>query len=69
MALMSQPSKLLAKFLMAWVREPGGVDQRLRVSGVVTPPRGLLCLGTHKAVSYGAPGMETRDTCPAPSIA
>lgn len=61
MALMSQPSKLLAKFLMAWVREPGGVNQRLRVSGVG--------LGAHMAVSYGAPGMETRDTCPAPSIA
>lgn len=34
MALMSQPSRLLAKFLMAWVREPGGVNQRLMVSGV-----------------------------------
>lgn len=34
MALTSQPSKLLAKFLMACVREPGGVNQRLMVSGM-----------------------------------
>ena len=40
MALMSQPSRLLAKFLMAWVREPGGVNQRLMVSGVSTLPVG-----------------------------
>lgn len=52
MALMSQPSRLLAKFLMAWVREPGGANQRLMVSGVSrvrTHPMGSIRCRVHDA--------------------